>query len=577
MKERACKVIISISKDGLISLSLDEGYTQTYVTKDDQERIKKYITCFNLFLTNNKSTLEDYVLEKKCHIYVSFYSPSDMARDCQGFYKMNPKNMAKYCVMVNEEKDKEGIAMTSKERLVLYDAPTIHMTIKNIFAEKDENDNLKEPYKRFARYMDSSIWNYYAPIIVKDESKDGLNPNRYDFSYFIFAIQAIINNSFYKTPQGITNLYEINVTKEYADINERIFMQSKLMEISGHGKNVSPFLFHSEQKVKSAIKEKEQQKNEILNYKWRILLVDDHAITPLRIGESHSKLSKSDIVVKELSKLFGDENITTDSTRTSAKIYIECVSTIDEALKKLKSKKYEIVLLDYLLDQRKDGNGREYGYELLDIIKKEEKACEQQKRKPFYKKGPNNRFYFMFISAFTTAVSERLLTEGWARSEKYWYIGEGACPINTPYLFQYRLLHIMQKRMTKMKLKRFKIAKYLEEEIYGEKCDIPRNKAREKFKEVLNFMCEYEQLEKDYSYDKNEFNSTESVMVTHFLREELYSKAVFEHVVQLIYLTAFGTVRQWPEMWEEYQFIKSIVGKINSIEKYIFDLKNNNI
>lgn len=586
MKERACKVIISISKDGLISLSLDEGYTQTYVTKDDQERIKKYITCFNLFLTNNKSTLEDYVLEKKCHIYVSFYSPSDMARDCQGFYKMNPKNMAKYCVMVNEEKDKEGIAMTSKERLVLYDAPTIHMTIKNIFAEKDENDNLKEPYKRFARYMDSSIWNYYAPIIVKDESKDGLDPERFDFSYFTSAIQSIINNSFYKTPRGVTNLYEINVTKEYADINERILMQSKLLEVSGHGKNVSPFLFHLEQKVKEKTAKKKEQKgrdkittlkDEILSYKWRILLVDDHAITPLRIGESHSKLSKSDIVVKELSKLFGDEKVTTDSTRTSAKIYIECVSTIDEALKKLKSKKYEIVLLDYLLDQRKDGNGREYGYELLDIIKKEEKACEQQKRKPFYKKGPNNRFYFMFISAFTTAVSERLLTEGWARSETYWYIGEGACPINTPYLFQYRLLHIMEKRMTKMKLKRFEIDKYLDFEIYGEKYDIPRNKAREKFKEVLNFMCDYEQLEKDYAYDASVFNSTESVMVTDFLGKDLYPKAVFEHVVQLVYLTAFGTVRQWPEMWKDYQFIKSIVGKIDSVEEYIFKLKNNNI
>lgn len=563
MKKNAVKIKISISNEGVISLSLDEGYTPAYTSDGHKTHIENYIRCYNQLLDKIPKTS---VLNQSCYAYVTYYSPADLFSKSRGLYKMSDNDMQDYAVMVD------------KARRASFAAPTIHMTLGNIFEEKDENDNLKEPYKRFARYMDSSIWNYYAPIIIKDETiNEGLDPNRYDFSSFISAIHAIINNSFFETQNGLTNLYELNVTKEYADINERIFMQSKLMEISGHGKNVSPFLFHSEQKVKSAIKEKEQQKNEILNYKWRILLVDDHAITPLRIGESHSKLSKSDIVVKELSKLFGDENVTTDSTRTSAKIYIECVSTIDEALKKLKSKKYEIVLLDYLLDQRKDGNGREYGYELLDIIKKEEKACEQQKRKPFYKKGPNNRFYFMFISAFTTAVSERLLTEGWARSEKYWYIGEGACPINTPYLFQYRLLHIMEKRMTKMKLKRFEIDKYLDFEIYGEKCDIPRNKAREKFKEVLNFMCEYEQLEKDYSYDKNEFNSTESVMVTHFLREELYPKAVFEHVVQLIYLTAFGTVRQWPEMWEEYQFIKSIVGKINSIEKYIFDLKNNNI
>lgn len=595
MKERACKVIISISKDGLISLSLDEGYTQTYVTKDDQERIKKYITCFNLFLTNNKSTLEDYVLEKKCHIYVSFYSPSDMAGDCQGFYKMNPKNMAKYCVMVNEEKDKEGIAMTSKERLVLYDAPTIHMTIKNIFAEKDENDNLKEPYKRFARYMDSSIWNYYAPIIVKDESKDGLDPERFDFSYFTSAIQSIINNSFYKTPRGVTNLYEINVTKEYADINERILMQSKLLEVSGHDKNVSPFLFHSEQKVKEETEKKKELKrrsgiktlkDEILSYKWRILLVDDHATRGLTVGEKdEANLTKLKVIQKELCGLFGAETITTDCQNEKAKIYIECASTLKEAKNKLKEKKYEIILLDYLLGKK--GDGREYGYELLKGIwyKENKDNLEKERLEELeklyeeyvfdYKKGPDNRFYFMFISAFTTAVSERLLAESWARSEEYWYIGEGACPINTPYLFQYRLLHIMEKRMKEMGLKKFNISEWLKTQIYD--CDIPRQEARNKFKDVLNFMCEYEQLEKDYSYEGFEFNSIESVMVTNFLGKDLYPKAVFEHVVQLVYLTAFGTVRQWPEMWEEYQFLKSVVGRIEVIEKYIFDLKNNSI
>ena len=129
--------------------------------------------------------------------------------------------------------------------------------------------------------------------------------------------------------------------------------------------------------------------------------------------------------------------------------------------------------------------------------------------------------------------------------------------------------------MTKMELKRFEIDKYLKDEIYGG--DGIRNKAREKFKEVLNFMCGYEKLEADYAYHKNVFNSAESVMVTNFLGEKLYPKAVFEHVVQLVYLTAFGTVRQWPEMWEEYQFIKSVVGKIDSVEQYIFNLKNNNI
>ena len=52
-------------------------------------------------------------------------------------------------------------------------------------------------------------------------------------------------------------------------------------------------------------------------------------------------------------------------------------------------------------------------------------------------------------------------------------------------------------------------------------------------------------------------------------------EGVLEHLTQLVYLTAFGTVRQWPEMWEEYQYIKSVLGKIEEVEIYIVDLKNN--
>ena len=592
MKKNAAKIKIKVSDRGAICLELIDSNKLAYTANRYKVHIINYITCFNKFAEENilKPESTAFGNGKSCIAYLSYYSFTDLFSNTRGLYKMNDIDLEEYATAAD------------KDRRTALDAPTIHMTLGNILS--DEDNPIDEPFKRFARYMDSSIWNYYAPIIVKVDLTipHGLNPNRYDFSYFIFAIQAIINNSFYKTPQGITNLYEINVTKEYADINERILMQSKLMEVSGHSKNVSPFLFHSEQKLQKEIaKGHEKLIENIKQYKWRILLVDDHAITPLRIGELHSKLSKSDIIIKELSKVFGEGNVTTDSKRTSANIYIDCVSTIDEAQQRLKRKKYEIVLLDYLLDQRKEGEGREYGYELLDIIKKEEDACKQQKRKPFYKKGPNNRFYFMFISAFTTAVSERLLTEGWARSEKYWYIGEGACPINTPYLFQYRLLHIMQKRMETMGIQEldgicslFKNTEvnflesefyknivneiYCTEEIIGTKKGNVRKRANDKFQEVLNLLYSYKNLLNDTQITHDKFIAAEeSVLATDFVVKNLSLGAFLEHFTQLVYLTAFGTVRQWSEMWEEYQFIKSMVGPIKCIENYIVGLKNNSI
>ena len=63
---------------------------------------------------------------------------------------------------------------------------------------------------------------------------------------------------------------------------------------------------------------------------------------------------------------------------------------------------------------------------------------------------------------------------------------------------------------------------------------------------------------------------------------------MFEHLQHLVYLTAYGTIRQWTELWEEYVFIHktliqydemtggTIGKKINkAIRDYIIDLKEN--
>ena len=242
MKKNAAKIKIKVSDRGAICLELIDSKL-AYTANRFKVHIINYITCFNKFAEENilKPESTAFGNGKSCIAYLSYYSFTDLFSNTRGLYKMDDIDLEEYA------------AATDKDRRTALDAPTIHMTLGNILS--DEDNPIDEPFKRFARYMDSSIWNYYAPIIVKVDLTipHGLNPNRYDFSYFIFAIQAIINNSFYKTPQGITNLYEINVTKEYADINERILMQSKLMEVSGHSKNVSPFLFHSEQKLQKEI------------------------------------------------------------------------------------------------------------------------------------------------------------------------------------------------------------------------------------------------------------------------------------------------------------------------------------
>ena len=437
---------------------------------------------------------------------------------------------------------------------------------------------------RYKNFLDSSIWFH---IYFEDEELKDIETQ----------INQYISEGRYNLQRAI----------EYRELYLRLLNNDYLMKQNDgneedHANYVCPFLFHSERKSSENLKKEEHIEilSKIKQYNWRFLLVDDHCTEKMAVVKGGiATLTKLDIVKTELEKLFKNiatekDNKTviiatekdTEEIKKNANIYIECVSSIKEAKDKLAEKKYEIILLDYLLGD-KVGGGREYGYELLDWIYKQEKAAKGDNSKLNYKKGPDNRFYFMFISAFTTAVSERLLAEGWARSEDYWYIGEGACPVNTPYLFQYRLLHIMEKRMKEMGLSKILginsndfEKSYIKEKIidviYDDRTSIRQN-ANNRFNEVLSVLYNYKNLLVDTHNASNPFDSPESTLATDIVMKNAYIGGFLEHLTQLVYLTAFGTVRQWPEMWEEYQFLKSVVGRIEVIEKYIFDLKNNSI
>ena len=436
-------------------------------------------------------------------------------------------------------------------------------------------------YRRVSRcraIVDSSIWNYF----IIDDSDIHL------------VIDELYKN--YKK-----HYYNLKIAAEYADLNARLTTAAELYDnfldqdssTSGHSKNVSAFLFHSERTLLQELQKTKFQelKNEIKNYKWRFLLVDDHCkekMSPVTKGLCTP--TKLEIIESNFVRLFQLEEKENPIGALREFIQIDCVSNIQQAKKALKEKKYEIILLDYLLG---DNGGREYGYQLLKSIKNTldpgDEEITDENEKPFeFKLGSDNRFFIMFISAFTTAVSERLLAESWLRSEDYWYIGEGACPVNTPYLFQYRLLHIMEKRMKDMGLSKILginrndfensyIKKNIIDVIYNDKTTNIRQNANNRFNEVLSVLYNYKNLLVDTHNASNPFDSPESTLATDIVMKNAYIGGFLEHLTQLVYLTAFGTVRQWPEMWEEYQFLKSVVGRIEVIEKYIFDLKNNSI
>ena len=541
--------------------------------------------------------------------------------------------------------------------------PIIHFLDSS--AEKDTKEIIEYLYSdgdlrtegqvspRFFSILDSSIWNYFVPL------KDYINEDKNIHYSSIQAFRNALNNI---TDNYLRKVYYLEVASEYADLNARLTGESYLN--GAHEKHVSPIIFHSESAINLLIEKEFLIKNgndgistscieQIKSHAWRFLLVDDKSKETLKgistkDGTTKEGVTKMSIIISLFNQLFKDKTIIqrkyneisekeANNTVDKNVILIEFAETINEAKEALRTKEYDAILLDYLLD--KDDNV-EYGYHLLediynvktseDIIKNnEDKKIEEilndtdnkntseygelvkyinnrhlkgkkiselknQLKEDSYKNGPHRKLYFMFISAYTTAVHERLLAEGLNRSEKYWYIGEGACPTNTPVLFKYRLLHLMLKRLNQTGIsllseekiintvnKIYHLSRQEEQNEKSEKIKAIRQRANERYQDILGFHYDYSIL--------NDEDKGHSYLVNSFLIDKVHYGAMLEHLLQLVHLTAFGTVRQWPEIWEEYTFFARTVNRSNrdstiktllnnleeDIEKYIIDLKSN--
>lgn len=454
--------------------------------------------------------------------------------------------------------------------------------------EKIEKRRNQVKWSRHISRIDSSIWHYYYSLEehFNNPKTKTLETIVYEISRNLSGINTTDEDE--ERPRG--NRYELSVAKEYEEFYSRISNSSYICNTDGgHSANVSPFLFHSEQFMRVQVyKNNKEQLSHNLN--WRILLVDDHATTPMS-NSSHANLSKLDIIKEDLERI----GFTADDSRVTQDnhfIEFECVTSVQKAVdlikkdKQDKENKYDIILLDYKLAEQ--SGKQEYGYELLRVIHK-----DQESKNPQLSPGPNDTYYFMFISAYTTAVQERLQMEGFYVSKDYWFIGRGACPTNTPYLFLYSLKRMMDIRYDKLtkhskqllkdlnKQKKTKSGGDIEKEkgkyatmtmfltkLYEK--DNERNNCVLGFNAFLNLRRVYDTIKHDVNHDKN-LNEEERRMksspliMSLFKDEEFCSNSFWEHLQNLVYLTAFGTIRQWPEMWEDYTFIKTKLEKAEGV------------
>lgn len=543
-------------------------------------------------------------------------------------------------------------------------------------------------------YLDSSIWVRYA-----DSEKS------------LLQLKTELENC--------SNLHATNNALEIREFKIRMAENSRLIELktvdntNTHAQNVVPFVFHSETEMqtntddsKNGVKTKILQSPNAEKLEWRILIVDDNAFVDDKTRKT--SVNKCQVISSILNRdflLYCDNhcdserikcNPSTNGLKCPFKIncsttknknnfypllYIDCARSVDEAKEKIKHRRYDIVLMDYLLgcccedsdgstislNKIKDTNKhyldifnnsyceddlvpsssedeqanpdpsnsnrsskkivissdgkryllcRQYGTDILkelkiqyeDNVAKTDLTTSQKDELEQYKqaKGPFGKFWIFFISAFSNAISEKMLSEGMHYNTDYWHIARGACPTTTPELFRYNLMSLMHhqlKHITEIdewesvddqkhnKQKVITLMDYLSY-LFDDLGDV-RIRAIDNFNSLLHLRSRYDRLKNDYYMGGKELgkiakeNGSPLVQAL-FSDMDCYSNAFWEHTQHLVYLIAFGNILQWNEMWDEYIFIKEnlksaekATNKQNEklhekIEKYIIGIKSAN-
>ncbi len=538
--------------------------------------------------------LDENVRNISVTFYINFIELSSFHADERDLYNKNPDTEGLYKKKVKDSFLLDRFTCINPQRRFypLY-APILHMSCIDYFDEEViKARGIILP--RYIKYIDSSIWNYYVPFDRKGNSSKAFKDR------FILTLSKIISNS-------VNGLYTINNAREYADLHARQAKQAFMSGVGAHTKNVSPHLFHSETEMEQLLISNEESKRikKYFNdgFRWRMLIIDDFASEALKTyPKGGSNLSKTEIIVNILSKRFGlkyrvfqNSIALYTETDNKVKIWIDTISEIhSQAIELLKYRCYDIILLDYLL-KYKNAVQREYSYELLDAIKGD-KALQRLA-------GPFKKFWIFHISSFRSAIQERLQEKGYSYNDEFWQIGQGACPINTPELFEYRLYHFMDKQINSLSLSIrknsddlggiFTLKELLDKIIDGvlasvkiqqseiHSVDLQNLDAINSLSEHISKNFEvFLQIRGNYRILKNEITlfkekKYSSILIKSIYKDmDRYENSFWEHLIHLMFLIAHGNAPQWHEMLEELYCLdgKDLEEVIEVIRVYILRL-----
>lgn len=281
-------------------------------------------------------------------------------------------------------------------------------------------------------FLDSSIWFKYITLDDLIEKTD------------IIRNQLFWNNK----------IQYIKVAQEFREFQVRLSKQSYLRLDGEHASKISPFIFHSESQINS-LRTKEVPDSFRNGLKWKVLLVDDYAIDPLKKRKGINNYSKKEII----------ENLLASTSIIIDSVYLkpgENKELVKKCICKLSSTKYDIILLDYLLGSKQNSDTiREFAHEFILILNY---LIDENFHigKEYFDKlfdatqyldlslgikeniGPLGKYWIFPISSFSSAMFDKLRSQGIQLISDHWYISRGGDPVNTPELFKYELYSFMK-------------------------------------------------------------------------------------------------------------------------------------
>jgi hypothetical protein len=331
-----------------------------------------------------------------------------------------------------------------------------------------------------------------------------------------------------------SKIYSEDSSKEFIEFITRIYKNSYIADYEegdgeGHANYIVPFPFFQENEFRATLREGKDIKGIIDgNLKWSVLVIDDKANVKTSFIKSWMTHNFSDSTTKfEIDNHF-------EFTEALTKV---------KALELLKIKKFDIIMLDYLLD--KEYNERNLGIHILE---------ELQNNTKVYKKSIDNKFWIYPITAFPSAFIDHIREKKIPLNNESLTISRGADPLNTPYAFLYSFFDFLKIQLSTIDINvEYPMAVLWKNELKNLKSD---NSIREWASKVLgNVLFKKQTINELLNLKESLLAQSLSKSYKIDCEEE---KSTYEYLSHLLFLLAFQDGYEWEEMITSFRLIQSV-------------------